>query len=92
MLIYLSLCHVVIAQYENRLRRCGIDCRDLVRKLLTDADSRMQYCEKEVSSACVEELPRSIVKVYNVLYPYTFSKDIFSNLQVSFLLQQIYYS
>lgn len=44
----------------------------------------MQFCEKEVPSACTEELPKSIVKVYNVIYPYTFSKDIFSDLKVSF--------
>jgi len=54
-----------------------------VKKLLSESDNRMQFCEKEVSSACTEELPKSIVKVYNVMYPYTFSKDIFSDLKVS---------
>jgi hypothetical protein len=53
-----------------------------VKKLLAESDCQMQFCEKEVPNACIEELPRSIVKVYNVIYPYTFSKDIFSDLKV----------
>ncbi|XP_023705296.1 uncharacterized protein LOC111863317 isoform X2 [Cryptotermes secundus] len=87
-----TLCNVITDSYslvdelatvkwKDMQEAKGTDCRDLVKKLLADSDSRMQYCEKEVSNACAE-LPRSTVKVYNVLYPYTFSKDIFSNLQV----------
>jgi hypothetical protein len=61
-----------------------------VKRLLAESDSRMQFCEKEVPNACTEELPRSIVKVYNIIYPYTFSKDIFLNLKVSCLLWKIH--
>lgn len=57
-----------------------------MKKLLAESDNRMRFCEKEVPSACTEELPKSIVKVYNVIYPYTFSKDVFSDLKVSCLL------
>ncbi|KAJ9578123.1 hypothetical protein L9F63_025014, partial [Diploptera punctata] len=56
--------------------------RDLVKEMLEQSDMRMQFCEKEVTNAEIQELPKSIVKVYNVMYPCAFKKDIFSNLKI----------
>ncbi|KAJ9592069.1 hypothetical protein L9F63_001378 [Diploptera punctata] len=65
---------------EEELKKEG--CRDLVKEMLEQSDMRMQFCEKEVTNAEIQELPKSIVKVYNVMYPCAFKKDIFSNLKI----------
>ncbi|XP_069680721.1 uncharacterized protein [Periplaneta americana] len=58
------------------------DCRDLVTLMLEQADSRMQFYEKPVPNACVREMPRNIVKVYNSVFPYTFTKDMLPKFKV----------
>ena len=60
------------------------DCRDLVKEMLEVSEARMQFCEKEIANAEVQDLPKNIVKVYNVMYPCSFKKDIFSYLKVNY--------
>ncbi|PSN54405.1 hypothetical protein C0J52_21889 [Blattella germanica] len=47
-----------------------------------ESDRRMQYCEKNVKNVGVQEIPKNVVRVYNILCPYTFKKDIFSNVKI----------
>ncbi|KAE8746363.1 hypothetical protein FOCC_FOCC006858 [Frankliniella occidentalis] len=56
----------------------------LVDQLLSEADefSSNLAAESQVKNASVQELSKSDIKIYNVAFPYTFTKDIFHKLRV----------
>lgn len=56
----------------------------LIDQLFSEADKfTSNTCsESQISNATVENQAQSDIKVYNVMFPYSFSKDIFHNLKV----------
>ncbi|KAJ1528495.1 hypothetical protein ONE63_006902 [Megalurothrips usitatus] len=68
---------------EEQTGRKG-DFWPLVDQLLNEADKFTTNggSENQVSSATVQDLSQTDIKVYNVVFPYSFTKDIFCNLRV----------
>lgn len=56
----------------------------LVDKLLSEADkfSSNQCFESQISNATPQDHSQAEIKVYNLMFPYSFSKEIFKNLNV----------
>nr|CAD7572410.1 unnamed protein product [Timema californicum] len=72
---------LAVIKWRDLLEVQDSGSKPYVTQLLDDAENRMKYCEQPVPNAKI--IDKCAINIYNVMFPYAFTREMFSSVKTS---------